>query len=97
MNKVTKDILPFCIADGNPSVIRGINKVGLERNGFGASQIQVIRSAYRTLLRKNIPLQVAIAQLKDEGGSQPEISEMLSFAATSVLGLARPRAAMQET
>ena len=97
MNKVTKDILPFCIADGNPSVVRGVNKVGLERNGFGASQIQAIRSAYRTLLRKNIPLQVAIAQLKEEGGSQPEISRMISFAATSVLGLARPRTAVQET
>lgn len=67
MNKVTKDILPFCISDGQPSVIRGINKVGLEGNGFGVIQIQAIRSAYRTLLRQNIPLREAIVQLKEEG------------------------------
>jgi UDP-N-acetylglucosamine acyltransferase len=96
MNKVTKDILPFCIADGHPSVMRGVNKVGLERNGFGASQIQAIRSAYRTLLRQNIRLRIAIARLKEEGGNQPEVSEMISFAAASVLGLARPRTSAKE-
>jgi UDP-N-acetylglucosamine acyltransferase len=96
MNKVTKDVLPFCIADGHPSVMRGINKVGLERNGFEASQIQAIRTAYRTLLRQNIPLRVAIARLQDEGGDQPEVSKMVSFAAASVLGLARPRITSKE-
>jgi UDP-N-acetylglucosamine acyltransferase len=96
MNKVTKDILPFCIADGYPSVMRGINKIGLERNGFEASQIQAIRSAYRTLLRQNLPLNVAIDQLKQEGGNKPEVAQMISFAATSVVGLARPRMVMKE-
>jgi UDP-N-acetylglucosamine acyltransferase len=96
MNKVTKDILPFCIADGHPSVMRGVNKVGLERNGFGANQIQAIRSAYRTLLRQNIPLRAAVARLQDEGGNLPEVATMISFAATSVLGLARPRAAAMD-
>ena len=97
MNKVTKDILPFCIADGYPSVMRGINKIGLERNGFEASQIQCnFRSAYRTLLRQNIPLNVAIDRLKEAGGNQPEVSKPISFAATSVLGLARPRTVIKE-
>ena len=91
MNKVAKDVLPFCIADGHPSVMRGINKVGLERNGFATSQIRSIRSAYRTLLRQNVPLRDAIALLKNEVGTGPEISEMIEFAETSVLGLARSR------
>lgn len=90
MNKVTKDVLPFCIAEGYPSVMRGINKVGLERNGFAASQIRSIRSTYRTLLRQNLPLQEAIALLKSEVGT-PETSEMIEFAQASVLGLARAR------
>jgi UDP-N-acetylglucosamine acyltransferase len=91
MNKVTKDVLPFCIADGHPSVIRGINKVGLERNGFEPGRISAIRAAYRTLLRQNIPLRDAIAQLKSEFTDQSDVSSMISFAATSVLGLARSR------
>jgi UDP-N-acetylglucosamine acyltransferase len=91
MNKVAKDVLPFCIADGHPSVMRGINKVGLERNGFATNQIRSIRSAYRTLLRQNLPLRDAIALLKNEVGAHPEIAEMIEFTETSVLGLARSR------
>lgn len=96
MNKVAKDILPFCIADGYPAVMRGINKVGLERNGFAASRIRSIRSAYRTLLRQNLPLREAIALLKNEAGTCPEIAEMIEFAETSVLGLARSRTTLEE-
>ena len=95
MNKVAKDVLPFCIADGHPSVMRGINKVGLERNGFASDQIRSIRSAYRTLLRQNLPLRDAIAVLQNEVGRSAEIAEMIEFAATSVLGLARSRTAVE--
>lgn len=96
MNKVAKDVLPFCIAEGQPSEMRGVNKMGLERNGFATGQIRAIRSAYRTLLRQNLPLHEAIALLKSEAGAHPEISEMIEFAETSVLGLARSRTAVEE-
>lgn len=97
MNKVTKDVLPFCIADGHPSVMRGINKVGLERNGFDTDRIRAIRSAYRTLLRRNIPLRDAMAQLQEEYLDQSDVATMIAFAAASSLGLARPRAMGKET
>jgi UDP-N-acetylglucosamine acyltransferase len=93
MNKVTKDILPYCIADGYPAIVRGVNKIGLERKGVAAAQIQAIRSAYRTLFRQNIPLRVALAQLNEEAGEVPEVATMIAFAAASGIGLARPRAA----
>jgi UDP-N-acetylglucosamine acyltransferase len=91
MNKVAKDVLPFAIADGYPSVMRGINKVGLERNGFSAHAIRDIRTAYRTLVRENITLADAVVRLKSEFGDHPQVSAMVAFAAESKLGLARPR------
>ena len=33
-SKIVQDVPPFMIADGNPAKVRGINLVGLERNGF---------------------------------------------------------------
>jgi UDP-N-acetylglucosamine acyltransferase len=91
MNKVAKDVLPFAIADGYPAVMRGVNKVGLERNGFSAQQIRDVRAAYRVLVRENITLADAIARLKSEFGDHPQVSAMVAFAAASTLGLARPR------
>jgi UDP-N-acetylglucosamine acyltransferase len=91
MNKVAKDVLPFSIADGYPAVMRGVNKVGLERSGFTAHQIRDIRAAYRTLVRENITLAEAIVRLKSEFKDHPQVSAMVEFAAASTLGLARPR------
>jgi UDP-N-acetylglucosamine acyltransferase len=73
-----------------------VNKIGLERSGFATDQIRSIRSAYRTLLRQNLPLREAIALLKSEVGTQPEILEMVEFAETSVVGLARSRTSVEE-
>lgn len=90
-NKVAKDILPYCIADGYPSSIRGINKVGLERAGFSAERIRIIRDAYRTMLRLGLPLEQAVAVLAERYPDNPEVRQMIEFATTSKTGLARPR------
>ena len=34
MTRVTRDIPPFCLAEGSPGKIRGLNKVGIKRSGL---------------------------------------------------------------
>lgn len=92
LNKVAKDILPFCIADGYPAGMRGINKVGLERNGFTTEQLRSIREAYRTMMRSGLPLDQACSRLNERFARSPEVQEMVAFARASKIGLARPRA-----
>ena len=90
-NKVTKDILPYCLAEGFPSAIRSINKVGLERNGFDRETIKAIRNAFRTIIRSDLTLDDAMKKLRLESGHIPEVVRMIEFAASSKLGLARPK------
>ena len=97
MNKVTKDVLPYCIADGHPSIMRGVNKIGLERKGVSGTRIHAIRAAYRTLFRQNLPLRAAMSRLQAEASEVPEVATMIAFAAASVLGLARPRSAKTDS
>lgn len=89
-NKVIKDILPFCIADGNPSVPRAINKIGMERNGFSSDQIKIVRDAYKIIIRSGKPLEEAAALLQEKYPDNPEVNEMIDFAVTSKTGIARP-------
>lgn len=49
--KVTKDILPFMIAEGNPSSIRVVNTIGLERKGFAPERIRHIKDVIRHLFK----------------------------------------------
>jgi UDP-N-acetylglucosamine acyltransferase len=48
-SKVTKDILPFSLADGHPAAHFYINKVGLERRGFSAADRDILGRAFRAL------------------------------------------------
>ena len=34
MTRVTRDIPPFCLAEGSPDRLRGLNKVGIKRSGL---------------------------------------------------------------
>lgn len=43
-NKVVKDILPFMISNGNPSVGRVVNSIGLQRHGFDPDRIKSIKT-----------------------------------------------------
>ena len=91
-NKVVKDILPFCIADGYPySTIRAVNKIGLNRNGFEPERVAAIQKGFRTLIRSGLVLKEALAQLEAEFPNQPDVMEMVKFASESQLGLARPQ------
>ena len=90
-NKVTKDILPYCLAEGFPSAIRSINKVGLERNGFDRETIKAIREAFRTIIRSELTLNDAVEELRRRYPGISEIERMIDFATASKLGLARPK------
>ena len=34
MTRVTRDVPPFCLAEGSPGRLRGLNKVGIKRSGL---------------------------------------------------------------
>ncbi len=88
MAKVRKDVPPFVIADGDPAVVRSINKVGLERNGFTPEQIERIKTIHRILFREGLNHGQAIERLQQHpDAATPEFQEMLAFAAASERGL----------
>lgn len=86
-SKVVQDIPPYMIADGNPAEVRTINKVGLERRGFSAEDIELVRHIHRTLYRDGLNRTQALDQLKaHEKSGEGIISAMLEFAAKSERG-----------
>lgn len=47
--RITKDVPPYIIVEGNPAVERTINQIGLERNGFQEEEIHLLKKAFRIL------------------------------------------------
>ena len=87
--KVVQDISPFFIADGQPAVIRSLNKVGLERKGFSSEQIDRVKQIYRVLFREGLNRTQALEKLAVHPEVQTEeFQRILTFAQKSERGLA---------
>jgi UDP-N-acetylglucosamine acyltransferase len=88
-SKVTQDIPPYLIADGNPAVIRSINRIGLERANFTDDQVELVKQAYRILYRDGHNRAQALERLSQHPRAEAtEIKAFLDFARASKRGFA---------
>jgi len=86
LSRTSRDVPPFSIMDGTHTV-RGLNRVGLRRNGFDAARIRALLSAFRILFRTRLNLREAIARVESEVRS-PDVDELLAFIRAARRGIA---------
>ena len=86
---VTRDVPPYVMAIGQPARPHSVNSEGLKRRDFSAEQIRNIRTAYRTLYRRDLPLAEALVDLTAQASAQPEIRPFVEFIAASTRSLIR--------
>jgi UDP-N-acetylglucosamine acyltransferase len=77
--KVTQDVPPFMLVDGNPAETRTLNKIGLDRNGVSEESQAALRQAYKVLFREGLTLKNAIARAEQEVPQLPEVVHLLEF------------------
>ncbi len=87
--KVIQDVLPFCLVDGVPARVRGLNLVGLKRGGFDAAALRELKRAYHTLFRAGARREQVLAAL----GASPseQVREWVAFIEGSRRGYHRER------
>ena len=88
MSKVVKDVPPFMLLDGN-SLIRGVNSVGLRRNGFTVQDRVAIKNAYRILYRSGLNVPQAVETMHAEMGDHEAVQQIVAFIKGSVRGICR--------
>ena len=86
-SKIVQDVLPFCITDGNPPRVRGLNSVGLRRAGFSRDAMTALKRAYQVLFRNGLALEMALAEL--ERVDNPHVAHLVEFIKTSKRGFHR--------
>jgi UDP-N-acetylglucosamine acyltransferase len=64
MSRIDRDVPPFTLVEGNPSKVRSLNLVGLKRAGMSASELGILKKAFRILYRSRLPLNQALEQLE---------------------------------
>ncbi len=87
MTKITKDVPPYCKADGNPIRLFGLNTIGLQRSGFPRETIEELKRAYRLFFRSDLNISQAQARAHADLASLPEVERFVSFIAGSERGV----------
>ena len=82
---VRKDVPPYCRTDG--ARVLGLNKVGLQRNGFSPETVEALEQAYRYLFRSSLNVSQALKRIRDELASSTEIDTLLTFIENSERGV----------
>lgn len=86
---VVRDVPPFILVSGYPAEPHGLNTVGLERRGFGATTIAALRRAYKIIFRQSLTIQEAISELKNMVAETPEVDLLIDFLSNSSRGIVR--------
>jgi len=78
MSRISRDVPPYMMVEGNPARVRSLNLVGLRRRGFSKEEIRQLKQAFRTLYSQQLPLQKAISNL-DEWSDNRHIRHLQKF------------------
>jgi UDP-N-acetylglucosamine acyltransferase len=73
---IRKDVPPFCLVEGNPAVIHGLNVLGLRRNGFSKSQLNNLKKVLKIFLDRSVALDNAITAIREISDAE----EVIAFA-----------------
>jgi len=88
--KITQDVLPYMVCDGNPAHVSGLNKVGLRRSGFNMDDIRALKKAYQLIFNSESRLEERLSSLAQQ--SNVFAQHILSFIQSSKRGFHRDKA-----
>jgi len=79
LSKVVQDVPPFCICDGRPAKIHGLNIRGLRRNGVPPEQRNQVSSAFKMLYRSDMNTGQAMEKIRATIPSSATLEELVGF------------------
>jgi UDP-N-acetylglucosamine acyltransferase len=78
-SKVTQDIPPFMLVEGNPAQIRSVNSIGLQRRGVSNEAQSEIKKAFKLIYEAGNNIEKAAKEIKKRLRPLPEIKELIQF------------------
>ncbi len=82
---LAQDIPPYCMAEGNRAVVRGLNLTGLRRN-IDRSDIDELKSAYKAVFESGKPIKESASELL-ETTTNPHVRNLCTFIINTKRGI----------
>jgi len=78
-SKVVVDIPPYCIADGHPAEVCGLNLIGLKRNNIPMERRNCLKRAHKLLSDSGLNHSQALEKMQKEISQTPEVKHFMEF------------------
>ncbi len=86
--RIIQDVPPFLLTAEFDVAAKGLNLVGLKRNGMPAVRVSALKRVYRLLYRSKLPLEVALERIETEVATE-EALYFVKFIRESKRGICR--------
>jgi len=86
LTRVTRDVPPFMLVEGNPFRVWSINKVGLKRRGIPQTSFQALKEVHRLLFRSRTSRLELYADIEKRFPAVPEVLALVDFLRASEKG-----------
>jgi UDP-N-acetylglucosamine acyltransferase len=85
---ITRDALPYIktVGDRNAAKIYDINSIGLQRRGFSKETVEQLKRVYRILFRSHLNTSDALAKVREQSWTAPEVDILIQFIESSKRG-----------
>jgi len=89
MTRVSKDVPPYMIVEGNPGRCCGPNTVGLRRNGLDSAARARIKAMYKLIYRSDLNTKQALQEIEATVAESEERSRIVEFVRRSIRGVTK--------
>lgn len=86
---VAKDIPAYVMVTGAPASARSINLEGLKRRGFSKEDMATLTRAFKTIYRRGLTLEEALAELESQAPDAPCLTPLIESLKSSTRGIVR--------
>ena len=87
MTRVDRDVPPYCLVEGHPGRVRGLNKVGLRRSGLGArndgAEFKQLQEIWTLLYRSDLVMAEGLRQARQHT-LMPAAEHLCTFLEASI-------------
>ncbi len=86
---IGKDVPAYMMVSGNPAEAKNINIEGLRRRGFSKEDLSVLTKAYKTIYRRGLTTDEALAELKNLQSECAAVGLLIESLESSTRGIVR--------
>lgn len=86
---IGKDVPAYVMVNGSPAEAKNINVEGLRRRGFSKDDIALLSKAYKTIYRRGLTLDEALAELEPLAADNAALQLLIDSLKTSTRGIVR--------